>query len=182
MKYNIFLLYLWILACPEIESASLFHFLKDQIYSTKRAFFNSDGSAKRLPPGPPSEPPYTLVLQYDDFGPPSLSHELLGPEWWQWERGGSWEIDDSFDVRIVVFRNKSREEVEKYYPTKKNTSDYRYVSYEDAIRFLDHALHDLEFLEHPKLLEEADDYQLLRDTRNEWQKTREKIITALGAP
>src|ERR1700727_953505 len=36
-----------------------------------REGLNSDGSRKHLPPGPPSEPPFTLVLRYTDFGPPS---------------------------------------------------------------------------------------------------------------
>jgi len=103
---------------------------------------NSNGSPKRLPQGPPSHPPYTLVLSYDDFGPQALCSDLLGFAWYQWETGGSWEIDDSFDVRVVVYRGWTRDEVMKRYPTARNQSDYRYVAYADAIAFLDRALHD----------------------------------------
>jgi hypothetical protein len=128
---------------------------------------NSDGSPKKLPPGPPSEPPYTLVLDYYDFGPQALSFGLIGMSWWQWEGGGSWEPGDSFDVRVVVYRGRSREEVERAYPTVRDRSDYRLVPYEDAMDFFGVALRDPDI-----------DGAL----KQELAATRGRIVAALGAP
>lgn len=127
---------------------------------------NSDGSPKRLPPGPPSEPPFTLVLAYDDFGPQVLAGQLLGPEWWSWEAGGSWEPDDAFDVRVVVFRGRTRAQVATRYPTVKDRSDYRLVPLRDALRFLDEALADPDV---PATL------------RDRLRRTRTRIVDALGS-
>lgn len=105
---------------------------------------NSDGSPQVLPPGPPARPPHTLVLRYDDFGPPSLASALLGSEWWQWEGGGSWEPGDAFDVRVVVYRGISRAEVEAEYRTIEGRADYRHVRYDDAMAHLERAMAEIE--------------------------------------
>lgn len=126
---------------------------------------NSDGSPKRLPPSAPSTPPHTLVLAYDDFGPQALAGQLLGPSWWSWEAGGSFEPGDEFDVRVVVYRGRTRAQVEATYPTVKNVSDHRLVPYADAIAFLDEALADPDL---PSSL--ADDLRA----------TRKRIVDALG--
>jgi hypothetical protein len=105
---------------------------------------NSDGSLQVLPPGPPSRPPHTLVLAYDDFGPQALAHELLGMGWWQWEAGGSWEPGDRFDVRVVVYRGISRAAVEAEYPTIEGRADHRHVTYDDAIAYLERAMAEIE--------------------------------------
>ncbi|MCA9706165.1 MAG: hypothetical protein KDK70_09980 [Myxococcales bacterium] len=105
---------------------------------------NSDGSLKQLPPGPPSRPPQTLVMRYDDFGPQALAGTLLGAEWWQWAAGGSWEIDDRFDVRVVVYRGIDREQVAAEYPTVEGRADYRYVTYDEALEHFDRAIVDIE--------------------------------------
>jgi hypothetical protein len=105
---------------------------------------NSDGSLQRLPPGPPSRPPYTLVLDYYDFGPQAMAAALIGMSWWQWEAGGSWEIDDRFDVRVVVHRGITTQEVMAEYPTVKGQADYRYVSYDDAMAFFDEHIAEIE--------------------------------------
>lgn len=105
---------------------------------------NSDGSRQVLPPGPPSRPPYTLVLDYFDFGPQALSFSLIGMSWWQWEPGGSWEPGDRFDVRVVVYRGISEEVVAAQYPTVEDEADYRYVSFADAMAYFDHNIADIE--------------------------------------
>jgi hypothetical protein len=105
---------------------------------------NSDGSLQVLPPGPPSRPPHTLVLAYDDFGPQAMAGQLLGMEWWQWEAGGSWEIEDRFDVRVVVYRGITEREVVAEYPTLVGLADYRYVSYDDAMAYFEENIADIE--------------------------------------
>lgn len=132
---------------------------------------NSDGSPKVLPPGPPSRPPHTLVLAYGDFGPPALASGLLGSEWWQWEGGGSWAIDDAFDVRVVVYRGIPLAAVQADYPTIEGRADYRYVSYEDAIAHFDRSMRELQDADEP----------LLRRLREELAVTRAHVRQALGA-
>ncbi|MBU1069948.1 hypothetical protein KJ975_10315 [Myxococcota bacterium] len=104
---------------------------------------NSDGTLKRLSPAPPNDPGHTVVLCYDDFGPPSLQEGLVGPEWWSWEAGGSFEPGDSFDVRIVVFSGRTEQEVQELYPTVKGISDYRRLSRDAALRYLDEKIAEL---------------------------------------
>lgn len=128
---------------------------------------NSDGSLQTLPPGPPSRPPHTLVLAYDDFGPQALAGTLLGAAWWQWEAGGSWEPGDRFDVRVVVYRGPSEEEVAAEYPTVEGAADYRYVSYDEAMAFFDGALAD------------TDGEPTLASLRAQLQATRKRIEAAL---
>jgi len=139
---------------------------------------NSDGSVKSAPAGPASRPGETLVLQYDDFGPQASAGQLLGPRWWAWEGGGSWEQCDAFDVRVVVYRGLSRDVVEKLYPTAKSNADlaqradFRYVEYAEALAHLDRELATLDGLE------EGD--HGLAHMRAGLVKTRGRIVAALG--
>ena len=130
---------------------------------------NSDGSLQVLPPGPPSRPPHAVVLAYDDFGPQVLAGELLGPEWWQWEAGGSWALDDRFDVRVVVYRGMTLAEAQAEYPTVEGRADYRHVSYDDAMAFLERAL------------VETDGEPSLRRLHEELAATRAWVRQSLGA-
>lgn len=130
---------------------------------------NSDGSLQVLPPGPPSRPPHTLVLAYDDFGPQALAGTLIGAEWWQWEGGGSWEPGDRFDVRVVVYRGLSLAAVEAEYPTVEGRADYRYVSYDDAMAYFERGLAEVE------------GEPLLERLHEQLTATRARIRGALGA-
>lgn len=130
---------------------------------------NSDGSLQILPPGPPSRPPHTLVLAYDDFGPQALAFELIGMEWWQWEAGGSWEPGDRFDVRVVVYRGMTLAAVQAEYPTVEGRADYRYVSYDDAMAHFDRAMAEIE------------DEPSLQQLHEELAVTRTRVREALGA-
>lgn len=134
---------------------------------------NSDGSAKILPPGAPDLPGRTLTLRYEDFGPPAMAHPLLGDPWWQWSGGGSFEQDDSFDIRVVVFREISRDEVAARFPTSEGVSDYRLVEHREALRYLDSEIGDLGRESDPGLVK----------LRRELEGTRAKIVAALeGSP
>lgn len=140
---------------------------------------NSDGTRKKLPPGPPSEPPFTLVLRYDDFGPQASADRLLGPAWWSWEAGGNYEIDDAFDVRVVIYQNRSREAVAARYPTVRAESDYRLVTRTEALRYLDERIAELDgwIAEAKKDPEEHD----FRPLRRQLAATRDAIVAGLPA-
>jgi hypothetical protein len=80
----------------------------------------------------------TTVMHYEDFGPPSMVYELLGSDWWQWQPHGDSDPKKRYDIRVVVYRNIGLEEVRRKYPVKPEAlQDYRYISYEDATRYLD---------------------------------------------
>ncbi|MBX3188577.1 MAG: hypothetical protein KF819_16290 [Labilithrix sp.] len=136
---------------------------------------NSDGTLKRLPPGPPAEPPFTLVLPYEAFGPSAMASRVLGPEWWSWEPGGSFAVTDSFDVRIVVYAGRSASDVRARYPTVRGASDYRYVAKDDAIAYLDEQIASLA-REAPA---DEDDFDF-GPLKRRLEETRHAIRTKLG--
>lgn len=82
----------------------------------------------------------TIVLDYEDFGPQVLSHEIVGMQWWQWQ-----SREDSklafYDIKVVVYRNIPIEAVKSLYSVKeKKLKDYRYLSYENAMQYLDESI------------------------------------------
>ncbi|NOU30842.1 MAG: hypothetical protein HOO96_23330 [Polyangiaceae bacterium] len=104
---------------------------------------NSDHTPKCFPEASPVDPGHTVLFTVGDFGPPSMQLGLVGTEWWSWEAGGSFEPGDRFDVRVVVYQGRSLAEVEKRYPTVRGTSDYRPLSREAALRYLDAKIDEL---------------------------------------
>jgi len=85
-----------------------------------------------------SEPPISpMVLEYKDFGPPVIANNLIGMDWWQWQRHGD-SRPSTYDIKVVVYKNTSLEYVKKNYPVvPKEEKDYRYVQYSEAIKYLD---------------------------------------------
>lgn len=79
----------------------------------------------------------STVLPYGSFGPQAMSYEVLGFEWWQWQPHGD-SRPREYDVRVVVYCNSSSEEVARLYPVdRKAERDYRYITYEQALSYLD---------------------------------------------
>ncbi len=79
-------------------------------------------------------------VHHDDFGPQAMSP--LGFAWWSWEPGGSFEICDRFDVRVVVYAG-SHKEAARRFPTVKGESDHRLISREAALAHLDARIAEL---------------------------------------
>lgn len=132
---------------------------------------NSDGSARTLPPGPADLAGRTLTLRYADFGPQAAAAQLLGPQWWQWRAGGSWERGDSFEIPVVVYRGLTEAEVRARFPTVPERSDFRLVPYDAAIAYLDATESSLTDAEGP-----------LVPLRAELARTRARIVAALPHP
>ena len=77
-------------------------------------------------------------MNYEDFGPQALSWEHIGKEWWQWQPHGDSNPNTKYDVKVVVYRDISLEEIKKNYPiNQKKNRDYRYFEYSKALSFLD---------------------------------------------
>jgi hypothetical protein len=79
----------------------------------------------------------STVLPYGSFGPQAMSYEVLGFEWWQWQPHGD-SRPRKYDVRVVVYCNASTDAVARLYPVdRKAERDYRHITYDRALSFLD---------------------------------------------
>ena len=78
-----------------------------------------------------------LLLDYTDFGPQVIAHELLGMEWWQWQPHGN-SRPTTYPIKVAVYRKISLEEVQSRYPiNREKEQDVRYVNYQEALTYLD---------------------------------------------
>lgn len=84
----------------------------------------------------------TLVLQYNDFGPPSAANELIGMDWWQWQDHGD-SRPRRYNIKVVVYRDVDLQKVRQLFPTEPASEiDYRYASFTDAIHYLDRMIEE----------------------------------------
>lgn len=105
--------------------------------------------------------PRFVILSYKDFGPQPES--LLGVYHWQWpdaENRPRRPIE--YDIKVVVYRDISLEEIEKKFPViPEKKQDYRYIEYEAAALFLDKRIYDMyAYLEMPSRIEESEADQM----------------------
>jgi hypothetical protein len=78
----------------------------------------------------------TIILNYSDFGPQVRAYELIGMEWWSWDNHGD-SRPREYDIKVIVYKDISLDEIKKLYPTiKDKEQDYRYLKYDDAIKYL----------------------------------------------
>ncbi len=83
-----------------------------------------------------------VVLNYSDFGPPSLCEGLIGSDWWQWQEHGE-SRPSNYDIKVVVYRGYKLKHAQKQYPViPRRNQDYRYVSYDQAIAFLNDSIEE----------------------------------------
>jgi len=109
----------------------------------------------------------TIVLGYDDFGPQVMSYELIGKEWYQWNSQGPDDPNARDDIKVVVYRNVSVDEVRRKYPVIEKQQDYRYLEYQPALDLL-------------KKYEEDPFWNEYKETKDRAQQTKEKILAQLG--
>jgi len=79
----------------------------------------------------------SLVLDYDEFGPPSAAFEIIGNDWWQWELHGDSQ-PKKYNIKVVVFKNTNQELLHKQYPIDQGAEkDFRFIHYDTAMTYLD---------------------------------------------
>lgn len=84
----------------------------------------------------------TLVLDYEDFGPPVVAHEVIGMDWWQWLSHGESRPKD-YPIKVVIFRDISLQDVKSRFPVEPELEqDYRYLEYSDAMLYLDRLIEE----------------------------------------
>jgi hypothetical protein len=124
---------------------------------------------------------HTVVFSLDDFGPPSLQEGLVGNAWWAWEGGGSFAPTDTFDIRVVVYQGRSAQDLVKAYPTIEGKSDYRFLSRERALQYLDSALAELALPEDQSDLKPGEKPFDFQPLMAQLRATRSNILSCLPA-
>ena len=114
--------------------------------------------------------PNSFVMKYADFGSPSSSDELLGPE-----SPHGVELRD--DIQVVVYRNVDLATVKRTYPEFGGKPVYRYVEYSQAIDYLDKQIEGL------KAHNETDaEYGKLKQKLiSKYEQSKSKLIERLGS-
>lgn len=113
----------------------------------------------------PAQRSTTIVLQYDDFGPDIVSSEYLGMPWYQWQSEGGEDPNTKFDIKVIVYRNVTLDEVKKRYPVIAGQQDYRYLEYAEAL----------------ELLGKYENLPIEEQTKDKARRTKQKILRELGA-
>jgi len=125
----------------------------------------------------------TIIIAYEDFGPPVIAYQLeIGHAWNQWKNEGH-ELPDDVDINVVVYRGIELEEVRKQFPVIRGKSDYRYLDHARAIQFLEEQIKAVESYK----AEEAQAKESEPNAVKMWdelgqrlKKTRKLIIESLG--
>jgi len=88
--------------------------------------------------------PESSVFDYDDFGPQVLAYETIGYQWYQWNSSGDSDPNKNDDIKVVVYWNESVDMIKEKYPIDpKRKKDYRYLTYEAAVKYLDSAIAEM---------------------------------------
>jgi hypothetical protein len=119
------------------------------------------------------------VLDYENFGVQAMAYELLGFQWYQWNKHGDPDPNATYDIKVVVYKNIPHKKVKEFYPaTKELEQDFRYVEYSRAIHYFDKQLQEIDELKQTVLQQENID--MLENLRSTLIKTREEIVTKLN--
>ncbi|MBN2366874.1 MAG: hypothetical protein EH225_13580 [Calditrichaeota bacterium] len=119
------------------------------------------------------------LMEYSDFGVQSMAYELIGFQWYQWESHGAPDPNIKYNIKVVVYRNISLEEVQKLYTVNRNKKeDYRYIEYGNVMRYIDRQMKQIDEMRTTDSdLENTDFYDDLKTTI---LNTSIKIATNLG--
>ena len=92
-----------------------------------------------------SPKPYA-IFEYEDFGPQAMAWETIGMQWWQWDDHGiSSDPNYKYDIKVVVYRDISLNEIESLLPVSKaKKRDFRYIEYHDSIKYLNRNIDKVE--------------------------------------
>ena len=83
----------------------------------------------------------SAVFDYDDFGPQVLAYETIGYQWYQWNSSGGSDPNDLDTIKVVVYWDEPLDAIKDKYPVEPlRKKDYRYLSYETAMKYLDSAI------------------------------------------
>ena len=102
------------------------------------------------------------VFDYEDFGPQVIAYETIGYQWYQWNSSGDSNPNKTDNIKVVVYWNESLENIKQKFPVNPETEkDYRYLSYEAALKYLNSKV-----TESPELKNIVSTRDLLEKLRN----------------
>lgn len=105
-----------------------------------------------------------LVLDYADFGPQAMAYPLLDHRRLPWDPHAPLILGQG-QIKVVVYRGVALEAVQAAYPPDRSRNiDYRYVSYSEALQYLDTQIQR----------------NLLPRVTPRLMQARERVIAALG--
>jgi len=121
---------------------------------------------------------YICLLDYTDFGVQAMAHQLIGYQWFQWNSHGDPDPRVNYDIKIVVYQGIPLDKVKELYPViKELEQDYRYVSYRQAVNYLDRQLLEIENLKQSSGQVEQ---EIFDNLKLRLSKTREEIVSKLN--
>ena len=83
-------------------------------------------------------------FEYSEFGPDVIASTVLGQSWYQWLPYGGGDISKEFDIKVIVHATGANQLAEDLFPIdQKAQKDYRYLSYDEALSFLEQAETDV---------------------------------------
>jgi hypothetical protein len=107
-----------------------------------------------------------------------MSYELnIGHAWNQWKSEGH-ELPDDVDINVVVYRGVELAEVRKQFPSVRGKSDYRYVEYTRAVRFLQENVAAVE--SYKRAGTEPNEIEIWDRLAQTLKETHQRIIENLG--
>jgi len=56
-----------------------------------------------------------IILNFSDFGPLTLSRDLLGNDWWQWQSHGN-SKPRVYNIKVVVYKDISSGKIKQLFP------------------------------------------------------------------
>ena len=106
-----------------------------------------------------------ILLDYRDFGPQAIAHEVVGTEWWQWQNHGDPDPAARYDIKVAVYKDIPLTEVKNKYPVEpEQNKDVRYLEYQQAVGFLDEKIAE----------------NVMKSVTERLKATRKKITDRLG--
>jgi hypothetical protein len=80
----------------------------------------------------------SAIFDYDDFGPQVLAYETIGSQWYQWNSTGGSDPNDIDTIKVVIYWDEPLDVIKDKYPVEpRRKKDYRYLSYESAMKYID---------------------------------------------
>ena len=94
--------------------------------------------------------PEYILLKYSDFGPQAIAYKTIGYEWYQWGNSGSGNPKESYNIKVVVYRNITLKKIKKLFPvSEKEGKDFRYIEYTKSINYLNEHIKELKQIKEP---------------------------------
>ena len=91
-----------------------------------------------------NSPKKYAIFDYADFGPQAMVWEEIGMQWWQWDTHGDSDPNSQCDIKVVVYQVIPLEEIREMFPVNKSKKkDFRYFEYNDAIKYLNENINEL---------------------------------------